>query len=120
VRAIDEVPALAVAAAFAEGTTVFRQVSELRVKESDRVATVIELLEAIGASATVVGDDELHVHGARDALHPGTISSRGDHRIALAGAVAANALTGESTIESWSATEVSYPGFEHDLESVCA
>jgi 3-phosphoshikimate 1-carboxyvinyltransferase len=112
---IDEVPVLAVAAAFAEGSTVFRGVAELRVKESDRLATVVELLDAIGARAEATGD-ALVVHGGD--VHAGVVQSHGDHRIALAGAVAACAIDGESTIEGWSATAVSYPDFERDLETL--
>jgi 3-phosphoshikimate 1-carboxyvinyltransferase len=112
---IDEVPVLAVAAAFAEGSTVFRGVAELRVKESDRVVTVVELLDAIGARAEADGDS-LVVHGGE--VHPADMQSHGDHRIALAGAVAACAIDGPSSIAGWSATAVSYPDFERDLEAL--
>jgi 3-phosphoshikimate 1-carboxyvinyltransferase len=110
---IDEVPALAVAATFAEGHTELRGVAELRVKESDRIATVIELVAAIGGLAEV-HDDVLVVTGG--APRAATIDSHGDHRIALAGAVAANASPGASTITGWSAVDVSYPGFVADLD----
>jgi 3-phosphoshikimate 1-carboxyvinyltransferase len=110
---IDEVPALAVAAVFAAGTTEFRGVSELRVKESDRVATVIDLVRALGAEATAAGDT-LVVRGG--APHAFTIASHGDHRIALAAAAAATAVDGASTITGWSAADVSYPGFAEDLD----
>jgi 3-phosphoshikimate 1-carboxyvinyltransferase len=114
---IDEVPALAVAAAFADGTTEFHGVAELRVKESDRVATVMELAVALGASVEVRGD-ALVVTGGRPG--PITVDSRGDHRIALAAAVAANAVDGTSTITGWSAADVSYPGFTADLDRLAA
>jgi 3-phosphoshikimate 1-carboxyvinyltransferase len=110
---IDEVPALAVAAAFADGTTEFHGVAELRVKESDRVATVMQLAVALGAGVEVRGDT-LVVTGGRP--RPISVDSRGDHRIALAAAVAANAVDGTSTITGWSAADVSYPAFTTDLE----
>ncbi len=110
---IDEIPALAVAASFASGTTEFRGVGELRVKESDRLATVTELVTRIGATAEV-HDDVLLVHGGSP--HAATLQSHGDHRIALAAAIVANAVPGSSTVEGWSAVDVSYPGFVDDLE----
>ena len=85
------------------------------MKESDRVASVLELLGALGVRAEPRADG-LVVHGGTPA--PGTIRSHGDHRIALAAAVAANAATGSSTIEGWSAVQVSYPGFLHDLDAI--
>jgi 3-phosphoshikimate 1-carboxyvinyltransferase len=110
---IDEVPALAVAAVFAAGTTEFRGVSELRVKETDRVATVIDLVRALGAEATAAGDTLVVRGGSPQAF---TIDSHGDHRIALAAAAAATAVDGASTITGWSAADVSYPGFAEDLD----
>jgi len=110
---IDEVPALAVAATFATGRTELRGVAELRVKESDRIATIIELVGAIGGQAEAY-DDVLVVTGGSP--RAATIDSHGDHRIALAGAVAANAAPGASTITGWSAVDVSYPGFAADLD----
>jgi 3-phosphoshikimate 1-carboxyvinyltransferase len=110
---IDEIPALAVAGAFADGVTEFRDAAELRVKESDRVLTVVDLLVALGVGAEP-RDDGLVVRGGR----PGRASlhSHGDHRIALAAATAANAVPGDSTIEGWDAAAVSYPGFLDDLD----
>ncbi len=84
---IDEIPVLAVAAAFAEGVTEFRDAAELRVKESDRIATVTEMLTRLGVGVES-GADGLVVRGGR--LQPGEIDSHGDHRIAMAGAVAAS------------------------------
>ncbi len=112
---IDEVPALAVAAAFAKGRTELRGTAELRVKESDRLATVIELVRAIGGEAEAAGDT-LVVHGGTP--RAATIDSHGDHRIALAAAVATNGVPGTSTITSWGATQVSYPDFERDLDDL--
>jgi len=112
---IDEVPALAVAAAFAKGRTELHGTAELRVKESDRLATVIELVRAIGGEAEAAGDT-LVVHGGTPRAT--TIDSHGDHRIALAAAVATNGVPGTSTITSWDATQVSYPDFERDLDDL--
>ena len=110
---VDEVPVLAVAAALAEGATRFRGVGELRVKESDRLAAIQDLLGAVGGRVEVVGDD-LVVTGA-GALHGDRVASRGDHRIAMAGAVAGLVATGATTVEGWEGVATSYPGFEEDL-----
>jgi 3-phosphoshikimate 1-carboxyvinyltransferase len=112
---LDEVPVLAVAAACAEGTTVFRGVGELRVKESDRLAGTADLVRAFGARAEVSGDD-LYVEG-RGALVPATFDARLDHRLAMAAAVAglAAAGPGPTVITGWEAVATSYPGFERDL-----
>jgi 3-phosphoshikimate 1-carboxyvinyltransferase len=112
---IDEVPALAIAAGFAEGDTEFRDASELRVKESDRVVSVVDLLHSIGVEAEALADGLRVTGGSRP--HPGHLRPHGDHRIALAAATAANALAGESTVEDWSVVSVSYPGFLDDLRS---
>ncbi len=87
VRAIDEVPILAVVAARAGGTTTIRDAAELRVKESDRVATTVALLRSFGVAADE-REDGLAIAGGA-ALHPGDVDSHGDHRIAMAAAVAA-------------------------------
>jgi 3-phosphoshikimate 1-carboxyvinyltransferase len=112
---IDEVPALAVAAAFAEGATEFRDVAELRVKESDRVAAIRDLLGRLGVEVEV-GPDWLTVHGGQP--HAGQLASVDDHRIAMAGAVAANAVAGASTVRGWSAVVASYPRFADDLAAL--
>ena len=112
---IDEVPALAVAAAFAEGVTEFIDVAELRVKESDRLATLDEELAALGAGVER-GTDRLAVRGGKP--EAAMFKSHGDHRVAMAAAVAANAIEGESHIGGWSSVAVSYPGFADDLETL--
>jgi 3-phosphoshikimate 1-carboxyvinyltransferase len=114
---IDEIPVLAVAAAVAEGSTWFWEVGELRVKESDRVTTIIEGLGALGATATYI-DEGLVVQGGAT-LRGGTVRSHWDHRIAMALAVAGLAAEGTTTVEGWEAVATSYPGFEHDLERLC-
>ena len=108
----DEIPALAVAAAFADGVTEIRDASELRVKESDRIATVEELVRAIGVGSESSAGG-LVITGGRP--RPARFQSHGDHRIAMAAAIAANAVDGESTIDGWRSTGVSYPEFSDDL-----
>jgi 3-phosphoshikimate 1-carboxyvinyltransferase len=114
---VDEVPVLAIAAAFAEGTTEIRNVSELRVKESNRIETVEELLTGLGARVEATSDG-LNVHGGSP--HPAVLSSHGDHRIAMAAAVAATAVDGESRVTGWDCVAISYPGFADDLDELAA
>jgi 3-phosphoshikimate 1-carboxyvinyltransferase len=117
IPSLDEVPALAVAAAAATGTSRFVGMAELRVKETDRLRAVAELVEATGAAATIEGDD-LIVHGAGRLRHFG-IDSRGDHRMAMAAAVAALAAgPGESRIAGFASVATSYPGFLADLRAL--
>jgi 3-phosphoshikimate 1-carboxyvinyltransferase len=115
---LDEIPALAVAAAVAEGTTVFSDVGELRVKEVDRLQAVIEMVTAFGATAWADGDTlSITGVGGTSRLHGARFDSQGDHRMAMAAAVAALAAsTGErSLITAFSAVETSYPRFADDL-----
>jgi 3-phosphoshikimate 1-carboxyvinyltransferase len=118
ITGLDEVPVLAVAAALADGTTRFRNVSELRVKESDRLSGVISMLTAFGGSAEADGED-LVVHGV-DRLEPAAIDSKGDHRIAMAAAVAAMTAVGDgpSVIGGWGSVATSYRGFADDLREL--
>ncbi len=122
IPSLDEVPILAVAAATAVGTTRFRDMGELRVKESDRLAGTAELVRAFGAEATVEGDD-LVVEGSGGPLRPARIDARGDHRMAMAAAVAGSACplgAGETTITGWGTVATSYPGFADALAHLAA
>jgi 3-phosphoshikimate 1-carboxyvinyltransferase len=110
---VDEIPVLAVAAAMAEGETTFRDLAELRVKESDRVATVGSELSALGARVQTVGDDLVIVGGSP--LKGTGLRSHGDHRVAMAMAVAGLAARGGTRVEGWDAVASSYPGFVADL-----
>ncbi|MGH9103906.1 MAG: 3-phosphoshikimate 1-carboxyvinyltransferase, partial [Acidimicrobiales bacterium] len=110
---VDEIPVLAVAAACAEGTTTFSGAAELRVKESDRIATTVAALVALGAKVEPRADG-LVVHGGR--LSAGSVDSAGDHRIAMAAAVAALVPSGRSVIGGWDAVATSYPAFRTDLD----
>ena len=114
-RVIDEIPALAVAAAFAAGTTVISDAAELRVKESDRVGTVAQELAQLGITVETRPDGLVITGGAP---HAALLKSHGDHRIAMAAAIAANACDGPSTVRGWRAVHSSYPGFATDLAAV--
>lgn len=110
---IDEIPVLAVAAARATGTTTFSGAGELRLKESDRIDTIAGMLGAFGVKVETT-EDGLSIDGS-DRMFAATVDSRGDHRIAMAGAVASLVADGETTIEGWDAVDTSYPGFLDDL-----
>jgi 3-phosphoshikimate 1-carboxyvinyltransferase len=112
---IDEIPVLCVAAALAEGTTTFADAAELRVKETDRVATTVALLQALGAGAEPRPDGIVVTGRAGAPLSGGTVDSYGDHRIAMAAAVAALGAGGPVTVNGWDATATSYPSFEEDM-----
>jgi 3-phosphoshikimate 1-carboxyvinyltransferase len=116
IPSLDEIPILAVAAAVAEGTTVFTDVGELRVKEVDRMAAVADMVAAFGATARVEGDT-LSITGVGGPLQGGRFDSRGDHRMAMAAAVAGLAArTGEhSLVTGFDAVETSYRAFAEDL-----
>jgi 3-phosphoshikimate 1-carboxyvinyltransferase len=116
IPSLDEVPSLAVAAAVAEGTTVFTDVGELRVKEVDRLDAVLDLAEAFGATARAEGDT-LAITGVGGPLRPARFDSRGDHRMAMAAAVAGLAARpgARSVVTGFAAVETSYPAFAADL-----
>jgi 3-phosphoshikimate 1-carboxyvinyltransferase len=109
---IDEIPVLAVAAAFADGVTEVCGIAELRVKESDRINTIQQELAQMGVGVETK-TDALTIRGGKP--RPGMFKSHGDHRIALAAAVAANAMRGDSTVRGWQSVAVSYPRFADDL-----
>ena len=113
---IDELPVIAVLAAFAEGTTVIKDAAELKVKESDRIAVMTENLKRMGADVEPT-DDGMIIHGGRP-LHGATISPYLDHRIAMSFAVAALAADGETDIQDADCVKISYPGFYTDLEGL--
>jgi 3-phosphoshikimate 1-carboxyvinyltransferase len=114
--AIDELPLVALAACFAEGTTTIRDAAELRRKESDRIATVSAALNALGGRVEAT-EDGMVVTGT-GGLRGGAIDSHGDHRIAMLGAVAGLASADGVEVANMSAAAVSYPGFEADLASL--
>ncbi len=112
-RLIDELPVLAVAAAHAVGETVIADAGELRVKESDRIATIVRELRAMGAQIDPT-EDGLIIGGGGE-LHGAPVLSHGDHRLAMALAVAALAAEGRTVIDDAGAADVSYPAFWEDL-----
>src|ERR1700733_7265179 len=107
---IDEYPVLAVAAAFAEGTTVMRGLKELRVKESDRLAATAALLRANGVAVDIEGDD-LIVHGKGYAAGGGIVTTHMDHRIAMAAMVLGLASDKPVQIDDGTFIATSFPGF---------
>jgi 3-phosphoshikimate 1-carboxyvinyltransferase len=115
-RAIDEFPVLVVAAAAAHGETRFADGAELRVKESDRIAAVASGLRALGAEVEEEAAG-LAVRGPL-VLRGGEVESRGDHRIAMAFAIAALVARGPVTIRGAGAIAVSYPGFLETLSAL--
>jgi 3-phosphoshikimate 1-carboxyvinyltransferase len=116
--AIDEVPVLALAAAAASGTTTIRGASELRHKESDRIAGIAAGLTALGADVRVEGDD-IEIHGGRQ-LRGAATETLDDHRLAMTFAVAGLIAEGETVIDRPGSAAISYPGFFRDLEGVRA
>ncbi len=114
---IDEIPVLAVVAGAASGVTRFEGVGELRVKESDRLAAIQDALHALGAE-TDVEDDVLSVRGV-PSFSGARLDSLGDHRLAMAWAVAGLRATTPVVVEGFEAVDVSYPTFLDDLHSLC-
>jgi 3-phosphoshikimate 1-carboxyvinyltransferase len=107
---IDEYPVLAVAAAFAEGTTVMRGLKELRVKESDRLAATAAMLRANGVEVEITGDD-LIVHGRGHAMGGGLVATHMDHRIAMSALVMGLASDRPVQIDDGAFIATSFPGF---------
>lgn len=116
--AIDELPLVGLLGCFAEGRTVVRGAAELRHKESDRIAAVVELLTAIGGEAEAL-DDGFIVTGT-GGLRGGAVDARGDHRLAMIGALAGLASREGVEVDGMEAAAVSYPGFEADLADLSA
>ena len=110
---IDEIPMIAVMAAFAEGTTIIRDAQELKVKESDRIAVMVDNLRRMGADIEGT-DDGMIIHGGRP-LHGTVIDSHLDHRIAMSFAVAGTICDGTVEILNGECVNISYPEFYQDL-----
>jgi 3-phosphoshikimate 1-carboxyvinyltransferase len=113
-RLIDELPILSVAGALANGRTVIRQAGELRVKETDRIAAIAHNLRAMGAQVGELNDG-LEISGPAP-LHGAQVASFGDHRIAMAFAIAGLFAEGETVVQDAECIRESYPGFETMLE----
>jgi 3-phosphoshikimate 1-carboxyvinyltransferase len=114
--AIDELPLVALLGCFAEGETIVRGAQELRVKESDRIAGIVEGLNGLGGDLEAT-EDGFVVRGT-GGLRGGTIDSRGDHRLAMVGAVAGLASDTGVEVVGMEAAAVSYPGFAEDLRAL--
>jgi 3-phosphoshikimate 1-carboxyvinyltransferase len=115
--AIDELTLVALLGAFADGETVVSGAEELRFKESNRISAVVEGLRALGADIEETHDG-FAVRGDGSPLRGGTIDSRGDHRLAMLGAVAGLASEQGVEVLDIKAAGVSYPGFEQDLAAL--
>jgi 3-phosphoshikimate 1-carboxyvinyltransferase len=113
---IDEIPMIAVLAAFADGTTTIRDAAELKVKETNRIETVTHNLKAMGGDITPT-DDGMIIRGGKP-LHGAELESFLDHRIAMAFAIGALAADGTSTILRSTCVDVSYPDFFQTLEKL--
>jgi 3-phosphoshikimate 1-carboxyvinyltransferase len=114
--AIDELPLVALLGCFADGETVVRGAAELRVKETDRIATVVDGLRGLGADIEATPDG--FVVSGNGGLRGGVIASHGDHRLAMLGAVAGLASREGVEVEGMEAAAVSYPRFAADLASL--
>jgi len=110
---IDEIPLIAVLGLFAEGITEVRGAAELRTKESDRLAGIARLVESLGGRMRLTGDG-FSIEGPQ-VLRPGTVDPSGDHRIAMAAAVAAAGVRGTVTVCGIECAAVSYPDFTGDF-----
>ena len=115
---IDELPMLAVMAAFAQGTTVIQDAQELKVKESNRLDIIVQHLSAMGADI-IPTEDGMEIHGGKP-LKGAVLDSYMDHRIAMSFAVAGMAADGETEILNASCVDISYPEFYRDMAAISA
>jgi len=113
---IDEIPLIAVLGLFAHGRTQVRGAAELRVKESDRLAMIARMAESLGGRIEIF-EDGFAVEGPQR-LRPGVVDPQGDHRIAMAAAVAGAAINGGVKVLGFDCSRVSYPDFLRDFTSL--
>ena len=116
--AIDELPVIAAAACFAEGTTTISGAKELRVKETDRIKAVVTEFSKLGADITEL-EDGMVINGTGH-LKGSLCDSWGDHRIAMSLSIAATVSSGETTINNSECVNISYPEFFHTLSALRA
>jgi 3-phosphoshikimate 1-carboxyvinyltransferase len=116
---VDEVPILALAASQAQGVTIFRQVGELRIKESDRISAICTQLSALGVDMRVK-DDDLLVTGPARLKQVDELDSFGDHRIAMTLAIACALAENQAKIKKMESAAISYPGFQNTLNGLMA
>ena len=110
---IDEIPIIAIMAAFAKGTTIIKDAAELKVKESNRIQVMVDNLKAMGADIEST-DDGMMIHGGKD-LHGAIIDSHMDHRIAMSFAIASLLADGHTTILDKNCVDISFPTFYQEL-----
>lgn len=115
-KLIDEIPVIAVMAAFAEGTTIIKDAAELKVKESNRIDVMVEYLSAMGVDIEGT-EDGMIIRGGKP-LHGATIDSKLDHRIAMSFAIAGGNAEGDTEILGADVVNISYPTFYNDLQSL--
>jgi 3-phosphoshikimate 1-carboxyvinyltransferase len=115
-RLIDEIPIIALAATQAEGATVIKDAAELKVKETNRIDTVVKELSKMGARIEGTRDGMI-IYG-KTPLHPATVNSHGDHRIGMMLAIASCLAKGETIIENSGAIDISFPRFFERLEQI--
>ncbi len=115
-RLIDEIPIIALAATQADGTTVIKDAAELKVKETNRIDTVVNELKKLGAQIEAT-DDGMIIHGKTE-LSGNTVDSHGDHRIGMMLAIASCIANGETVLENSGSVNVSYPSFFEQLEQL--
>lgn len=113
---IDEIPIIAIMAAFAEGTTIIKDAAELKVKESDRIAVMVDNLTAMGCDIEAT-DDGMIIHGGKP-LHGTTIETKKDHRIAMSFAIADLMAEGTTTLLDKDCVDISFPTFYQTLEDL--
>lgn len=118
-RLIDELPILAVAAAFADGETVISGAEQLKIKESDRITTMATELKKAGVCVTPT-DDGMIINGTPNDIYGADFNAYSDHRIAMSMAILALAAKGESSIDDPLSVNISFPGFFELLESICS
>ena len=114
---IDEIPVIAVMAAYAKGETVIKDAGELKVKESNRIDSVVSNLQAMGADVLAT-EDGMIIHGGKT-LHGAKITTKSDHRIAMSFAIAGLNALGETTFDDGECVAISYPEFYTTLEKIC-
>ena len=115
-KLIDEIPIIAIMAAFADGTTIIKDAQELKVKESNRIDVMVHNLSAMGVDIEAT-DDGMIIRGGK-ALHGATIDSKLDHRIAMSFAIAGGLADGDTEILGAECVNISYPSFYSDLEKL--
>jgi 3-phosphoshikimate 1-carboxyvinyltransferase len=117
-RLIDELPTMALLACFADGDTIIKDAQELKVKESDRIAVMVDNLKNMGANVEAT-EDGMIIHGKCE-LHGAVIDSKLDHRIAMTFAIAGINAEGTTTIQGAECVNISYPSFYEDLARLTA